>query len=301
MQILVASVTFALTLTLFSQLSRAGTVLDSETVFSEALGREMAVSIYLPDGHGQGDARYPVLYLLHGYGGNQLEWLTAGHAEVVVDQLIDHGTIPPVIVVMPDAQNSWYVDSAEFGGPGDYETAMIRDLVPEIDRRYRTRTDASGRMIAGVSMGGFGALRLGLKYPDQFSAIGALSPAIFDDQGSSWRHSPVYFDRETRLALFGQTMGRNFDASVYIDRSPFSELAHGLARNPILRFWLGVGDDDDFNLQDGTLDLYMRLRTLGLSPELRVSDGPHQWVLYNRLIPDLLAFLTAHLAHPAPE
>lgn len=104
----------------------------------------MAVSIYLPDGYDQDDTRYPVLYLLHGYGGNHLEWLTAGQVEVVIDRLIDHGTIPPVIVVMPDARNSWYVDSAEFGGLDDYETALIQNLISEVDRRYPIHPTASG-------------------------------------------------------------------------------------------------------------------------------------------------------------
>jgi hypothetical protein len=88
-------------------------------------------------------------------------------------------------------------------------------------------------------------------------------------------------------------MGHNFDVSVYIKRSPFADLSHGLTLNPDLRFWLGVGDDDDFGLQHGTLDMYLRLRALGQSPELRVVNGPHQWVLYNQLVEDMLTYILA--------
>lgn len=292
MKTLILSSMIALFTNVLSHPADAGTVLAEETVFSKALRRDLPYSVYLPDGYEQQGATFPVLYLLHGFGGNHLEWLSAGQIETVLDQLIDNGMVSPMILIMPDAQNSWYVDSAKFGGPGNYESALIRDLLPEIDRRYPTRAEPSSRMIGGISMGGYGALRLGLGHPDLFSAVGALSPAIFDDQGISWRFSPASADPQTRLAWFGQTMGREFDTKVYVDQSPFSRISDGLAKNPEMRFWLGVGDDDDFNLQAGTLDFYLRLRELGQTPELRVNNGPHQWVLYNQLIPDMLMFLS---------
>ncbi len=292
MKTLILSSILALFTIVLLQPAKAGTVLAEETVFSKALRRDLSYSVYLPDGYNIQGATFPVVYLLHGFGGNHLEWLSAGQIETVVDQLIDNGELSPMILIMPDAQNSWYVDSAKYGGPGNFESALILDLLPEIDRRYPTHAEPSGRMIGGISMGGYGALRLGLGHPELFSAIGALSPAIFDDQGISWRYSPISVDPETRFAWFGQTMGREFDMKVYVEKSPFSKLSNGLAKNPNMRFWLGVGDDDDFDLQAGTLEFYLRLREFGKRPELRVKNGPHQWVLYNQLIPDMLRFLS---------
>ena len=108
---------------------------------------------------------YPVLYLLHGHGGKLYDWATLGHIQPTADALIARGDIPPAIIVMPDAGTTWYVDRKE-----KMETAVIQDLVGDVQRTFRVIDARNGRLIAGLSMGGYGALRFVLKYPETFAA-----------------------------------------------------------------------------------------------------------------------------------
>ena len=270
----------------------AGEVREDERLPSPALGGEIAYTVYLPDGHGAADARFPVVYLLHGYGGGQREWFRGGLAETL-DRLIAAGEIAPVIAVSPEADKSWYVDSARWGGPGDYATAIVRDLVDGIDRTYATVTDRGHRAVAGNSMGGHGALRLAFFHPDRFGQVAALSPAIFKPGGVSWALGPQLLAPETLDDWYPRTTGETFDPQVFRAQSPFARVAEVAAHPAPPRILLAVGDDDYFDLQDGTVEMYLELRAHGLEPELRVRDGGHDWRLWGALIPDVFRFLDA--------
>src|SRR5579859_3950406 len=144
----------------------ASTVI-SRSFHSEALVRDWAYTIYLPTGYRHDAARIPVLYLLHGNNGDANDWLTQGHLQTTADALIERKDIPPVAIVMPQGGTDWYVDRKE-----RMETAFFDDLLPEIEAHYAVSTQRSARMIGGVSMGGFGALRYALTRPERF--CGAL-------------------------------------------------------------------------------------------------------------------------------
>lgn len=177
----------------------AGELLVDRSIPSPALGRDLAYNIYLPSGHAESGLRYPTVYLLHGYGGGYHEWREGGRIEETLDRLIETGEIAPLIAVMPEAGKSWYVDSARFGGPGDYESAILADLIPAIDRLYPTRAEGRHRAIAGLSMGGHGALRLAFLYPETFSAVAA--PTLTTPEASPRRDG---FGPQAGLRLSGQ-------------------------------------------------------------------------------------------------
>jgi enterochelin esterase-like enzyme len=140
----------------------------TERFTSATLRREWAYNIYIPSRYESSHLAYPVLYLLHGANRDEQEWVTEGRIGQIADTLIEEGRIPPCLIVMPLARGSWYVDRGE-----RVETAMIKDLLPRIDARFRTLMERSGRAIAGESMGAYGALRFIMKYPGLFAA-GAL-------------------------------------------------------------------------------------------------------------------------------
>ena len=119
--------------------------------------------------------RYPVLYLLHGLGGHYSDWLTRTN-------VADYAAQYRMIVVMPEGNDSWYVDGAA-GVNDKYESYILKELMPDVDKRYRTIQTRYGRAIAGLSMGGGQALRIGLKHPDRFAWIGGFSSALFGKQG----------------------------------------------------------------------------------------------------------------------
>ncbi|MGW8316358.1 MAG: alpha/beta hydrolase, partial [Bacteroidales bacterium] len=144
------------------------------------------VSVYLPPSYSTDpDKRYPVLYMLHGFTDSDYKWFGWEEHWINLKQVIDgaiaSGSSKEMIVVMPNAYNrfkgSMYSSSATIG---DWETFVSGDLVRYIDAHYRTIPKASSRGLAGHSMGGYGTMRLGMKYPGVWSAIYALSPCCMD-------------------------------------------------------------------------------------------------------------------------
>src|SRR5258708_4453210 len=115
----------------------------------------------------------------HGATGNHQEWLHTGYLRETLDAMIADGRVEPMVAVMPEAGNSWYVDSKSVNGPGDYETAIAEDLVAEIDKTLRTKPGRWARGIGGLSMGGFGALRLAFREPFRYGAVASFSGAFW--------------------------------------------------------------------------------------------------------------------------
>jgi len=261
----------------------------SQSFESAALGREMAYSIYLPSGAGEGQ-RFPVVYLLHGTGDSERSYPRAGAVEATMDTLIARGNIAPMIVVMPDGKRSWYVNSTEMGGAGDYETAIASDLVAHVETTYPARAARETRFITGHSMGGFGALRLAFKFPGKFGAVAAMSAALWD------RVKPGYTLSAAERRIFGGSFGTPFQAERFLAQRPRAYL-------PALRkcgcappIYLSAGDDDYFRAWDSTFRLFAELREAELEAELRITDGGHTWKLWRETaLPDVLRWFSARL------
>lgn len=142
---------------------------------SAAMGRRAQFNVYLPPSYTRTTNRkYPVVYLLNGFNGSNIEW-EARNIDAVLDKVVEDNGLEESIVVFPDGGSGWYVDTSA----GNYRTMIVDEIVPLVDRSYRTIADRDHRGISGVSMGGQGAFTLGLKNPAVFSSIashmGALS------------------------------------------------------------------------------------------------------------------------------
>jgi len=138
---------------------------------------ERIVTVYLPPGYQRNPAtRFPVVYLLHGYMGSNKSWTTEFQLSRAMDSLIAGAHIREMIVVMPDGSNK-YFGSFYSNSPvtGNWEDFLSRDLIGYVDRKYRTVAQAASRGIAGHSMGGYGAMKLGMKHPDIYGAVYAMS------------------------------------------------------------------------------------------------------------------------------
>ena len=266
----------------------AGEVAVDRQVESSALERPLVYDLYRPAGAESG--ALPVVYLLHGHGASHREWVELGHIDTLLDELIATGEIAPVFAVMPAAGKSWYVDSAARGGPGDYATAITRDLVAQIDATLPTRDEPQARAVMGLSMGGFGALHLALRRPGGFGHAVALSPAVFDPHGLSAERWPLGASEAERQRWFPATFGVPFDHSLYRAASPFTLLA-GVAEPP--RLFLASGDDDAFGFELGTVELFSALRRRAIPAELRIGDGGHDWRYWRRAAADALRWLDA--------
>ena len=164
------------TLVAFTAASVAAQPLALDTVefFSPAVDRAMKYNIVLPRGYAESTQRYPVLYLLHGLTQNYTAWGLSNGTPFYA------GLYDDLVVVMPDAGNSWYVNwtAAEGGQKNNWEDHIITDVVNHVDWNFRTIARREGRAITGLSMGGYGAITLGLRHPEMFISIGSTSGAL---------------------------------------------------------------------------------------------------------------------------
>jgi enterochelin esterase-like enzyme len=148
---------------------------------SKTVGTERKMQIYLPPDYST-DKKYPVLYLLHGIGGDETEWERFVQPDILLDNLLAEGKIVPMIVVMPNgraqkndrAEGDIYKAAPAFA---NFERDLLDDVIPAIQSRYSTSTNRQQRALAGLSMGGGQSLNFGLAHLDTFAWIGAFSPA----------------------------------------------------------------------------------------------------------------------------
>ncbi len=173
----------------FSQRSFSLGQIVTDMITSEALkGNKLGdpdtrnMIIYLPPSYASSDKAYPVIYLLHGYGGDERSFVgEVGEmlAVILIDSLINSGLLKEMIIVMPNADNkyggSYYLNSEL---TGNYEDYIAYELVDYIDDKYRTIRHRDGRAIAGASMGGYGSITLAMKHPETYSAVASLSPPL---------------------------------------------------------------------------------------------------------------------------
>ncbi len=260
---------------------------------SPALGGEMAYSVYLPPGFRTDADRYRVLYLLHGTRGSERDWPGNGGVQETADRLINAGTIKPTIIVMPDGRTSWYVDSAELGGPGNFERAIDPDVVAMIDRAYPTIPTRAGRAIAGLSMGGYGALRLALMHPERYGAVAAISPALWV------RVTPETVPDERYDRVFQGAFGRPFDPRRFVAANPMSLLATMTRGRDAPAIYLAAGHDDYPGIVADTEQFHAALRAAGIASEFHMVDGRHDWGLWSRQLEPLLRFVDRALDRAA--
>jgi S-formylglutathione hydrolase FrmB len=267
---------------LLSLAATAGTVVERE-FRSAALDRAWKYAVYLPDGYDSAGLAYPVLYLLHGNGGSRLSWIVDGRIRQTADALIAAGDIPPCIIVMPDAGTSWYVDRKEA-----METALLDDLIPEVERRWKAQTGRDGRLVGGLSMGGYGALRLALKYPERFAAAALLSPAIYHPE-------PPEASAARRVGVFGAP---DYDGSVWRELNWPPLWDAYLAKQTPVPMYINSGDDDEFLIEAEAAKLYALLRAHKQPAELRIVNGAHAWPVWESTIGEAMRYIFRFAARP---
>lgn len=271
----------------FSFSAVASEVLSAE-VKSPALGRALTYNVYLPTGYAENtNVRYPVMYLLHGNGGNRNDWHVKGKMQSTVDELVAKGQIPPAIFIMPDANTNWYVDLKE-----KMETAFIEDLMPHVEKTYRTINAREGRVIGGLSMGGYGAIRFVLKYPEKFQAAALLSPAIYNPEppaDSSARHVKVFADPNTDGA-YSKNVWQQYNYPALMD----AFLAKGIK----VPMYINSGDDDEFAIEADATLLYSQLRKAKQPAELRIVNGKHEWMVWETTLGDSLKYVFSTVQRP---
>ena len=255
-----------------------------QTVVFDApsVGRSMRFSLILPKDYDQSEKRYPVLYLLHGYGGYHLEWIQDGAAE--------HASAYDLIVVVPDAGNSWYANWAvsEDGKKNNWQDYIVKDVVGYIDSHYRTIARRQGRAIGGLSMGGYGAVVTGLGNPEMFCSVATHSGAL--NYGGGLREK---FEQNKPVSPFEPRPNWMLDFDVpgfgtYSERSPRGKIVTSASQADaidVFKLVLGLdeGQRPDIYIGCGRSDFLFdafeafgeHLRKNNITHTYRVSDGAH--------------------------
>ena len=218
-------------------------------------GRERRMTVYTPAGYEGGRSKYPVLYLLHGMGGDEEAWIATGRLAEIMDNLIAQGKAEPMIVVMTNGCTN-HVSAPGFSHEGMWRPymsgsmdgsfeRMFPSIVEWVDNHYRTIGKKSSRAIAGLSMGGFHAMQISKEYPTMFDYVGLFSAAIFRGKEGV----EIYDNLETKLA-------RQFEQGVQ-------------------KYWIAIGNDDF--LYEENVRYRELLNSYGYSYEYRESDKGHIW------------------------
>ena len=221
---------------------------------SPTLGIDRRITIYTPAGYETSGKRYPVLYLLHGMGGDEEAWPTLGRATQILDNLIAQGKAKPMIVVMPNG------NAGQKAAPGEAEMrdeqqsktmegsmeTSFPDIVKFVESRYRVQKNKASRAVAGLSMGGFHSLHISKQYPDMFDYVGLFSAAIMPNPKVQ---SPIYEDMDGKL-------------KVQFDKKP-------------KLYWIAIGKTDF--LYKSNVEFRQKLDEKGYPYIYRESDGGHIW------------------------
>lgn len=271
-----------------AQISR-GTVQEGLTIESQILGKPVRYTVYLPFDYHTSNRYYPVVYLLHGYTDNDTGWLQFGEAHMIADELINDREIPPMIIVMPDAGVSWYVNN--FDDSVRYEDFFVDELIPHVEAQYRARPERRYRAVSGLSMGGYGTLVYALHHPDLFAAAAPLSAAVFTAEeitantGDRWAQilEPVFGpDRGGEARLTEHYLANSvLDIISTGDPEQFRRV----------RWYIDCGDDDF--LARGNSALHVLMLDQEIPHEYRVRDGGHTWSYWRTGLPDALRFIGA--------
>jgi S-formylglutathione hydrolase len=225
-------------------------------------------NVLLPDGYDTIKDPLPLLLFLHGGGGDR-GFLTRMRA--IVDDMWKTGTLPKVVIVTPSASRSFYMDYKD--GSQKWESFIVGPFLEHLRQTYKVSRERKGTLLFGISMGGLGALRMGFKYPDKFEALAALEPGI--DPALKWKdvkpRNRFYRSDELLQTIFG----RPFDEAYWEANNPASICVSNAdkIRASGLEIYIDVGDQDAFNINEGTEFMHRILWDYKIAHEYHLVRG----------------------------
>jgi len=248
---------------------------------SEVLKQQMQYSIYLPDEYfTSSEKEFPVIYLLHGLNCNDAQLIDFSEIDVITHRQIKNGVIPPVILVIPFADNHKYYYMNDHQDINRWEDMFVNEFVPYIESKYRIKAEQKYRGISGISMGGYGALLHSLKYPDMYSACAAFSSGIRTDEQIKDLDMTAYNYR------YGNPLGMNlegdyrltkhyreYDVLTLAEKMPLGELSK-------TDYLIHCGDNDIFIV--GNAKLNASFQKKGVKHTYKVEKGEHSWEYWKK-------------------
>lgn len=262
---------FFLVLTPYPSIAQDVVTVVEDSVASRAVGKMMKFLVVLPRHYHHSDERHPTIYLLHGFGGDRTDW-------VFRTDLVRYAADYRFMFVCPDADNSWYTNTPD--GKLRYEQYIVDELVQYVQRNYKTLGTRHGRMIAGLSMGGYGAIKLGLKYPDRFIFAASFSGALYAPVGSRRDNKEI---SESLARAFGPERSEH-----WTNNDPLA-LAQRAEPKALPYFYLATGKDDNLtNIVTSNRHLVETFRSLGILYEYHETPGEHTWKYWDKELRNFL-------------
>ncbi|HRG08848.1 MAG TPA: alpha/beta hydrolase family protein [Cyclobacteriaceae bacterium] len=244
----------------------------SESFYSASVQLKLKYTVVLPESYENLETeRYTVVYLLHGHTGNYTSWIT--YAQLPIELANQYNCI----IILPDGGNSWYVNwsGQTDGKPHQWENMLVKDLIPDVDKKYRTINKKSGRALGGLSMGGFGALAVGLKNPDMFGFIFSSAGAInfcknikqeMARDTVDWNSPQLWSDDKKVVDITGFSKERTPQGFVFktyadVDRYDPYTLFQKIDTASLPHIHLDCGNQDDFQKDAYQFLQQVKLRT----------------------------------------
>jgi S-formylglutathione hydrolase FrmB len=280
-----AALVLFLTAFLWSPALKAQGRAECSVIKSQILAHPVRYCAFLPESFDKDKTRqYPVLYYLHGLGDNEQSLLNFGGWDVV-SELRSQGKVGDFIILAPAAGHTFYINSEN--GKVRYEDFFMKEFLPQMEKKYRAERTRATRGITGVSMGGYGALRLAFKYPDEFAAVSAQMPALIADLpnniSSDAPGSPG--------SLLGDVFGSPFNREYFTRNNVFyfarTDSAASLKRTSI---YFNVGNNDDYGFEQGAQQFDRILKERGVPHQFHMYPGRHSAEFVVRYFPDVIEF-----------
>jgi putative tributyrin esterase len=254
----------------------AGDTVESNSFFSTALAREMPYQVVLPAGYSGSQERYPVLYLLHGWQGDETNFISLTH-------LVQDAAAYKLIVVTPRAENSWYVNSAT-RAKDRYADYVFQDLIAEVDAHYRTIASPHERAVAGISMGGYGALLFSLRHPGAFAFAASISGAFAGPSGIERVMPQLKQSTDEAFGAAASTTRRQNDVDTLIGAADHTQQPY---------FFLECGASDP--LLPSNRRVVEELSSHGFAYEYHELPGAHTWPFWDAALPMMLKVLSMQM------
>lgn len=222
--------------------------------------------------------RFPVLYFLHGLGGDQTFLVQSGGWSLIEDAW-EQKQFPEFVLITPDADTSFYINAKS--GRIKYEDFFVREFVPAMEKKFRLEGTRAGRAISGVSMGGYGALRFAFKYPRMFSSVAAEMPALLEElpRGSQNAGFNIFF---------GKAFGSPVDEAFWKANTPF--VFARTANLNGLKIYVDCGAQDNYGFDGGTRDLDKLLTERHVAHSIHIYPGRHDWEFVAQHLMESLKF-----------
>jgi S-formylglutathione hydrolase FrmB len=269
-----------------------GSRVQYKTYQSALMNRELRYALYLPPSYEtSGTRRYPVLYFLHGLNENEMRWSTRGEADLVLDKLIAAKSIGEFIVAIPMSSTTSFYTNARSGNAA-WEDAVTKEFIPLIESTYRVNATRATRGISGISMGGYGSLKIAMKHPEMFGSVSAHSAALVPDfntttvTGRRLDQFKTLFDNIYGIGFAG---GGNLDLSYWNANNPL-ELAKDTSKLQGMKIYFDCGTEDEYGFYGGEQVLDELLTKAKYAHTAALYPGNHGWDYAKQHIQQSLLF-----------